>query len=218
MKILMLAKQKGGAGSTTVARELGVAAAAAGRRVVFIDLDPQASLSKWWNRRTQGRGDDPNPALASPPPEGLVGFLARLRAARAVDLVVVDVPPSVHVFLSTVMAAADLILIPVRPTSDDFDALPDIVELVEASGRRYAFVMTQAPTGRRVRAIEDALPVLARQGRVAPIVRFRADFPASAADGRTATEAAPSGKAAEEIAELWRFVDAELLKSRRRAA
>ena len=54
MHILMLAKEKGGAGASTLARELGVVAVAHGQRVVFIDLDPQASLSKWWNRRTAG--------------------------------------------------------------------------------------------------------------------------------------------------------------------
>ncbi len=214
----MLAKQKGGSGASTLARELGVAAAADGRRVVFVDLDPQASLSKWWNRRTAGQEGDPNPALASPAPEQLVEMLARLRSAKRIDLVVIDVPPSVHIFMSKVMVTADLVLVPVRPTSDDFDALPDIVDLIEASGRRYAFVMTQAPTGRRIRAVDDAIPILARQGRVAPIVRFRADFPASAADGRTATEMAPSGKASGEIKELWGFVRTELPKAARRRA
>ena len=41
MRTVMVAKQKGGVGATTLARELGVAAAAAGKRVVFVDLDPQ---------------------------------------------------------------------------------------------------------------------------------------------------------------------------------
>ena len=59
MQVLMLAKQKGGAGASTIARELGVAAAADGLRIVFIDLDPQASLSKWWNRRTAGIDGEP---------------------------------------------------------------------------------------------------------------------------------------------------------------
>lgn len=219
MKVLMLAKQKGGSGASTLARELGVVAADEGQRVVFVDLDPQASLSKWWNRRTAEATSVPNPALAAPPrPEELLAMLDRLRGAKAADLCIIDVPPSIHAFLSGVMHAADLILVPVRPTADDFDALPDIVELIEASGRRYAFVLTQAPTGHRVRAIDDALPILARQGRVAPIVRFRADFPAAAVSGRTATEFASSGKAADEVRALWQFARAELGKSKSRRA
>ena len=54
MKTIVMGKQKGGIGATTLVRELAVAAAADGLRVVVIDLDPQHTLSKWWNRRTAG--------------------------------------------------------------------------------------------------------------------------------------------------------------------
>jgi chromosome partitioning protein len=218
MQVLMLAKQKGGAGASTIARELGVAAASDGLRVVFVDLDPQASLSKWWNRRTAGVEGEPNPALASPRPESFLDVLGRLRAAGAVDLVVIDVPPSVHAFLGGIMRAADLILVPARPTLDDLDALPEVVELIERAGKPFAFVVSQAPTGRRVRAVEEALPILARQGRVAPLLRFRVDFPAAAVEGGVATEAAPQSKAADEVRELWAFAKAELGKATRRKA
>jgi chromosome partitioning protein len=216
MQVLMLAKQKGGAGASTIARELGVAAAADGLRIVFIDLDPQASLSKWWNRRTAGIDGEPNPALASPRPEDLLDIVGQLRATRDVDLVVIDVPPSVHAFLGGIMRAADLILVPVRPTLDDFDALPEVVELIERAGKPFAFVVSQAPTGRRVRAVEEALPILARQGRVAPLLRFRVDFPAAAVEGNVTTETAPQSKAAEEVRELWAFAKTELDKATRR--
>src|SRR5215469_4406942 len=155
MHILMLAKEKGGAGASTLARELGVVAASEGQRVVFIDLDPQASLSKWWNRRTAGTDGHPNPALAAPPPDQLFAALHHLRDTHAADLVIIDVPPSVHSYLMGVMRAADFILVPSRPTSDDFDALPAVVEMIEQSGKRYAFAVTQAPTGRRIRAIDE---------------------------------------------------------------
>lgn len=209
----MLAKEKGGAGASTLARELGVVAAAEGQRVVFIDLDPQASLSKWWNRRTAGMDSQPNPALAAPSPDQLFAVLHHLRDTDAADLVIIDVPPSVHSFLLGVMRAADFILVPSRPTSDDFDALPAVVDMIEQSGKRYAFAVTQAPTGRRIRAVEEAIPILARQGRVAGILRFRTAFPTAAAAGQTVTEFEPEGKAAEEIRELWGFVSTELKKT-----
>jgi len=210
---LMLAKEKGGAGASTLARELGVLAASEGRRVVFIDLDPQATLSKWWNRRTANATEPPNPALAAVAPELLVAVLAKLRDAGTTDLAVIDVPPSVHNFLLTVMRAADFILVPSRPTSDDFDALPAVVEMIEQSGKRYAFAVNQAPAGRRIRAVEEAIPILARQGRVAGVLRFRTAFPTAATAGLTATEFEPDGKAAAEIRDLWRFVSAELSKT-----
>ncbi len=210
----MIAKQKGGSSATTVARELDVVAAAAGQRVVFIDLDPQGTLRGWWNRRTEGVDGEPNPALATPAPAQMVEALDQLRSA-GVELCIIDTPPSVHAFLGSVMRLTDLILLPTRPTTDDLDALPAVLDLVEAAGRPFAFVVTQSPAGKS-RLYDEAVPVLAQRGRVAPPLRLRADFPVAAASGRTATELAPKGKAAEEVHALWRFVLADLTKIRRK--
>lgn len=218
MHTVMLAKQKGGVGASTIARELGVLAANTGLRVVFVDLDPQATLSKWWNRRTAGLTEAPNPALAAVRPDQLLSTLTQLDESGAVDLVVIDVPPSIHSFMRRVMDAADFVLVPVRPTSDDFEALPEIVEMIEQAGRRYAFVVTQAPAGRRIRAVEEAIPILARQGRVAGILRFRSAFPAAAAAAQVTTEYEVAGKAAVEIRDLWGFITAELRKIQRAPA
>lgn len=212
----MVAKQKGGSGATTCARELGVAAATAGQRVVFVDLDPQGTLRGWWNRRTEGAGGEPNPALATPLPDQLAPALDQLRVA-GVHLCVIDTPPSVHDYLGRVMQLADLILLPTRPTTDDLDALPAVLDLVEESGRPFAFVVTQSASGKS-RLFDDAVPVLAQRGRVAPALRFRADFPVAAATGRAVTEAAPKSKAAEEVQALWRFVAADLAKTARKLA
>ncbi|MEA2738140.1 MAG: chromosome partitioning protein, partial [Acetobacteraceae bacterium] len=169
--------------------------------------------SKWWNRRTAGQTDQPNPALATSEPQHLLQTLQRLRDGDAADLVIIDVPPSVHNYLLGVMRAADFILVPCRPTIDDFEALPEIVDMIEQTGRRYAFVITQAPTGHRIRAVDDALPILARQGRVANVIRFRVTFPAAAALGLTSIEYEPAGKASSEVRVLWHFVTDELKKT-----
>ena len=218
MRVVMVAKQKGGSGASTTVRELGVVAAAAGERVVFVDLDPQGTTRSWWNRRTSAMGadGDPNPGLALPSPTGLPGALDQLRAA-GIDLVLIDTPPSVHSYIAAAMKLADLVLLPTRPTTDDLDALPPVLELVEEAGVPFAFVVTQVPTGRS-RLYDDALPLLAQRGRVAPPVRLRADFPVASAEGRTATEIAPKGRAAEEVRALWAFVSAELKRLTRRKA
>lgn len=73
MKILVLASQKGGAGKTTLAAHLAVAAEQAGAGpAVLLDTDPQGSLSAWWNSR-----EDDTPALAA---ASLAELPAKLRA------------------------------------------------------------------------------------------------------------------------------------------
>ena len=56
--IVSIAQQKGGAGKTTVAVQLGVACLCAGRRVAMLDIDPQASLFTWFNVRRRRFGDE----------------------------------------------------------------------------------------------------------------------------------------------------------------
>ena len=51
MKTILIAAQKGGAGKTTLARNLSVAAAHDGLKVLCLDLDPQGSLRAWWESR-----------------------------------------------------------------------------------------------------------------------------------------------------------------------
>ena len=57
-KIIALANQKGGVGKTTTTESLGVGLAKAGKRVLLVDADPQASL-------TVSLGSVPRTSLAS---------------------------------------------------------------------------------------------------------------------------------------------------------
>lgn len=211
MKILMIAKQKGGVGASTLVRELAVKAASSGQQVVLVDLDPQGTTRTWWNRRTAQSHENVNPALAVPQPGALTDALAQLRAAN-VDLVLIDSPPTMHPALTEAMRAADLILLPTRPTVDDLSALPAVLSQVEATTTPWASVITQAPAGRS-RLFDEALGQLSQRGPVAPTLRLRTDFPTAAAHGLAVTEAAPKGKAAEEVAELWAWVEHHLART-----
>ena len=211
MKTLLIGKQKGGVGASTIVRELAVTAAFQGSRVVLLDLDPQRTTAKWWNRRTRGGEGNPNPNLADVAPGAVPALLKQLRPNH--DLLIIDMPPSIHPYVGDLMRHADWILVPTRPTTDDLDALPAVIDLIVAAGKAaaWSFVLTQGAPGRS-RLSDDAFAALARRGRVGPPLRLRMDFPASAAEGLTATEMAPTGKAASEVATLWDFVATDLLQ------
>ena len=84
MFVTSLVGQKGGTGKTTVALGLAVAAAAAGHTVAVIDLDPQATASRWKDRRKEE-----NPAVVSAQASRLAPAL-KAAESNGADFVIID--------------------------------------------------------------------------------------------------------------------------------
>ena len=63
MHVISVYNQAGGAGKTTVTRDLGYALSGLGLRVLLIDLDPQASLTRWLGLLNDTEDGQKSPAL-----------------------------------------------------------------------------------------------------------------------------------------------------------
>jgi chromosome partitioning protein len=217
MDVLALANTKGGVGKTTLALHLGVEAERAGRRVVWVDLDPQASLTEAWEARAAvtpalaevlAMGGAPSERRAHQLGEELSAKLASL-AAEGYNLAVIDTPPEHYqaVHLDAGLAAATAILVPIQPTPLALRAVGPLLAKLSLE-RRFAFVVNEASPNRFVQSTPQAIAELSAHGRVAPIILHRRELYATAtADGRTAGEIAPSHAAAREIRDLWLFVE-----------
>jgi chromosome partitioning protein len=204
MLVIAVASQKGGAGKTTLAAHLAVRAGIAGHGpVVLIDTDPQGSLAEWWHAR-----QDDTPALAVVKPEQLGANLAELRG-YGTAVAIIDTPPALTGSIEQVIAMADLIVIPVRPSPHDLRAAGGTVEMARRAGKPFIFVVNGASPRASITA--QAVAALSEHGRVAPIILYqRTEYAASMIDGRTVTEAAASGRSAQEIADLWQCVFAQI--------
>lgn len=196
MRTLILHTPKGGSGKSTLARELAVAASST-MQVALADLDPQGTISGWYQRR-----DAKSPALVTLDSAMPVQHLAD----AGVELLVIDTPPGQPPYIGKMLAGADVVLVPVRPTPDDLLAAAPIAASL-ARHPAWAFVLSQVPP--RTRMLAGALRQLAALGRVAPVqFTFRADYPAAAITGQAASEF--SGKAADEAMALWVYVQSIL--------
>ncbi|MEQ9517834.1 MAG: ParA family protein [Parvibaculum sp.] len=204
MCVLAFAAQKGGVGKTTLVGHMAVAAAQAGIGPIgLIDMDPQASLAKWMESR-----EAKNLHLFTAE-HGSINAALREAAAAGMRLVMVDTPPAVTRAISEVVAQADLVIIPTRPSPHDLRAVGATVDIAEWHGKPLIFVVNGATARARITA--DAAVALSQHGTVAPVtVHHRVDFAASMIDGRTVLEAKPDGKSAGEITNLWAYLATRL--------
>lgn len=201
MHVIAFASQKGGSGKTTLAGHIAVEAERRGAGpVALIDTDPQGSLSQWWNAREAER-----PFFVRASDEGLEADLARLKDG-GVKLVIVDTPPAITATIGHVIAQADLIVIPTRPSPHDLRAAGATVRLCEELGKPLVFAVNGASP--RARITTEAVIALSHHGAVAPtILHQRIDFASSMIDGRTVMEIGSATKSPEEISELWSFLE-----------
>jgi len=200
MKVIAIISQKGGAGKTTLAVHLATAAAAAGHTTAIIDLDPQATAASWGDRRT------------APAPEVISGQAARLPALmkaaadNGADLLILDTAPNADQAASLAVRAADLVVIPCRAAAFDLEAIETTLMLSKIA-TKPAYVVLNAVPPRSGIGKEAAEGLTARGARVAPHqLTHRAAFAHGVVDGRTAQEFEPTGKAAEEVDALYKWL------------
>jgi chromosome partitioning protein len=204
MYTIVAASQKGGSGKTTLSGHLAVEAVRAGAgEIALIDTDPQGSLAHWWNAR-QAR--DPHFVKAGLPDlEAALAGLDRM----GVKIAVIDTPPAVTQSISAVVAHADLVIVPTRPSPHDLRAVGATVDIAERHGKPLIFVINAATA--RARITGESAVALSQHGTVAPVtIHHRVDFAASMIDGRTVGEVVPNSQSAKEISDLWLYIQERL--------
>jgi chromosome partitioning protein len=223
MRTVAFLTQKGGAGKTTLAASLAVAAAAAGEKVIALDLDSQGSLARWAERRKAANAANAANAVVIEPfeAERLPRLPAVLEGLAGVGftLAVFDTAGADSAAVRLVTECADLCLLPARPTRLDVDATAATFRAVFLAKRKAAFVLNQCPSTYRSSRASEAAGDLSRLGVLAePMLSARIDFQDAIAAGLGVTEYARGGKAAQEIEALWRWIRAQLDGSKGQAA
>jgi chromosome partitioning protein len=201
---IVTASQKGGSGKTTLSGHLAVEADHAGAGpVALIDTDPQGSLALWWNSRAQATPHFVKVGLLD-----LGDALNQLKTA-GFRLAVIDTPPAITSSISHVVAYADLVVIPTRPSPHDLRAVGATVDIAERHQKPVIFVLNGATP--RARITGESAVALSQHGTVAPVtIHHRVDFAASMIDGRTVGEVVENSASAREITELWVYIQHKL--------
>jgi chromosome partitioning protein len=204
MFTISLLGQKGGSGKTTIAIGLAVAAARRGVETAIIDLDPQASASKWKDRR-----QDENPAVVSAQASRLKPVLETARSTGA-QIVIIDTAGRKDDSAIAAARSSDLVLIPVRPNIVELETLPDVSDLLAlADNNPLAFVVLNCvhpSTGPRgVTEIHAAIKRMFDLTVCPPYISLRAAYAEAPTSGQAPQEIDQEGKAAGELQRLFNF-------------
>ncbi len=200
MKAIAFVTQKGGSGKSTMCINLAIAAQQAGHSVCILEMDRQATISDWAEHR-----DSEGPEVAQIDATQLDDVVARLRNFDY-DYVFIDTPGVDSPGTLSAIRAADLCIIPCRPTPADLRAFKPTLAAIYRLEKRFAFVLNQTPPrSYRVRDAADGLAVLG----VLPDVNvvMRNDHQDAIGMGQGVTEFNPGGLAAKEIRQLWSWIE-----------
>jgi chromosome partitioning protein len=211
MIVVAVVNSKGGVGKTTLTATLGVRAAKDSPRVALVDLDPQQSLHDWWASR--GQGDNPTMFTGAKYADDAVEALRR----DGWDWVFLDGPPSGLTTIEDMVHAADLVLIPIKPSGLDFKASHDVVVMAREANIPMLVVFNDIVSSDHRRVSESRL-FLEREGLALAKqqITHRSSHISAMNVGKSAAEVngGRDKEATEEIEALW----AEVKKAARAAA
>jgi chromosome partitioning protein len=198
-KVLTMAQQKGGAGKTTLVAQLAVALARPGLHVALVDIDPQGSLTRWFQLRDEA-GRAGTITLTSVTGWRAQNMVDKLKSTS--DLVLVDSAPHAEIEAKIAVRAADLILVPIQPSPLDLWATEPTLALAKAEKRHAMLVINRAQT--RMKLADAMTERIAALGAAVArsTIGNRTAFAASMLEGLGVVETAPRTKAAEEIIAL----------------
>ena len=205
MNIISLLTRKGGSGKSTLATHWAVEAERKkGNRSVLIDFDPQGSSSSWYNKR-----EADSPLLIQSNPDLIKNHLDAC-TNDGINYVFIDTVPDISTVAVYAARVSDLVIIPVRPSVLDMEAINASVELVQGLGKSAVIVLNQAPSGSTL-AEEAAIALQQYDLTICPVyIVNRIAFSRSMITGQTAREVDPRGKAAKEISDSWKWIKKHL--------
>lgn len=209
MQILAIISQKGGAGKTTLAVNLAVAAERGDVPTVIIDLDPQASAKTWHDLR----GKDA-PVVVSAQASRMSEVIEVARSNGA-ELVIIDTAPHSESGALGAARAANLVLIPCRPAILDLKAIGTSGDLAALAKKEAVVVLNAVPhQGKLAEEAEEAVRSYGLS--IAPVkLTQRAAYVHSLTAGQGALEFEPDGKAAQEILDLYKWTRVRVHESTR---
>ncbi|MDQ7032545.1 MAG: ParA family partition ATPase [Desulfonauticus sp.] len=204
MNIICMANEKGGTGKSTVAINIGLMAVKEGKRVLFIDADPQASGFAFYERRQENENLK-SFQMVMKPSKSLHRDIDEL--SRGFDLVIIDIGGRDSKIFRSAILASTHVIIPTQPSQFDLWSLSNTLDIIEEARVfkpiEAKVLLNMVPA--RAKLTEDTLSTIKEEEIPCfkTTLGFRVAFREAITQGLSVMEYEPKGKAAFEIKKLW---------------
>lgn len=199
MHVISILSQKGGAGKTTIAVNLAVCAYLQGWSVALVDIDPQASAANWADLRELDE-----PVTIALPATRIKKAIETSQNSDA-DLVIIDSAPMSESATIAAARASDFVLVPCRASILDLSAIATTLDLCSAVKANIGIVLNGVKSKSLNIEAQKALEQF--DYPVASVTLWdRVDYVRSLLSGQGVMEYNVSGKASQEIRQLYKWL------------
>ena len=199
MNILAVLSQKGGTGKSHSVRSLAVAALLTGKRVAIIDADPQGTVVAWGKRRQHNA-----PHIVALGSQTVASQVEMLRG-RGAELIVIDTPPHAQPIINMAAEASTSCLIVTGAFLEELETVASVATIARALKKPSAIVLNRVSRSHALTLARTALGTFRLP--VCPVAMAQLVTHAYAsAEGETANEREPNGKAAEEVNAVFQWL------------
>jgi len=196
--IISVAQQKGGAGKTTISTNIAVCLSNLGKKVGFIDMDPQQSATMWYQLRQDYIADNTIDLLLHD--FNLKDILSEHH--HKYDVLIIDTPPHAKESAMQLIRNSDFVIIPTQLSPMDIWATQPILDMAQEAQTAHFLVLNRVPYASKVSSslhnslIENNLPL------AETAIGNRNHYVSAFLQGSGVTEHSPRSTAAFEIKKL----------------
>lgn len=204
MKILAVLSQKGGTGKSHAVRSLAVAAILDGRKVAIIDADPQGTVVAWAKRRKHNA-----PHVVALGSQTIASQIEALRG-RGAELILIDTPPHAQPVISMAAEVATACLIMTGAFLEELETVAAVAAIAKSLQRPAAISLNRVGRSHALTLARTALSTFGVPVCPTAMAQLITHAYASA-EGQTANERDPRGKAAQEVTDVYQWLKKEAL-------